>query len=164
MDENNIVEWDRYGGESIMIWGGILVCHDWACYCEWTLKCSSILWWNKSSSLSWFLFLREKELTFCRKTTLAAMLLVTQCSALLQQSNIQTLDSPLLVIRTLINSLRRRCAEVLKHMGGHTGYWTSVTFTLDPSIERMNWMPVFFVYSVKIFQFLRDVWLNILKK
>ena len=27
MDENNIVERDRYGGGSIMIWGGILVCH-----------------------------------------------------------------------------------------------------------------------------------------
>ena len=27
MDENNIVEWDRYGGGRIMIWGGILVCH-----------------------------------------------------------------------------------------------------------------------------------------
>ena len=27
MDENNIVEWDRYGGGSVMIWGGVLVCH-----------------------------------------------------------------------------------------------------------------------------------------
>ena len=27
MDENNIVERDRYGGGSVMIWGGILVCH-----------------------------------------------------------------------------------------------------------------------------------------
>ena len=27
MDENNIIERDRYGGGSIMIWGGILVCH-----------------------------------------------------------------------------------------------------------------------------------------
>ena len=27
IDENNIVERDRYGGGSIMIWGGILVCH-----------------------------------------------------------------------------------------------------------------------------------------
>ena len=26
MDENIIVEWDRYGCGSIMIWGGILVC------------------------------------------------------------------------------------------------------------------------------------------
>ena len=24
MDENNIVEWNRYGGGSVMIWGGIL--------------------------------------------------------------------------------------------------------------------------------------------
>ena len=27
MNENNIVEWDRYGGGSVTIWGGILVCH-----------------------------------------------------------------------------------------------------------------------------------------
>ena len=27
MDENNIVERDRYGSGSVMIWGGILVCH-----------------------------------------------------------------------------------------------------------------------------------------
>ena len=27
MDENNIVERDRYGDGSVMIWGGILVCH-----------------------------------------------------------------------------------------------------------------------------------------
>ena len=27
MDENNIVERDRYGGGSVLIWGGILVCH-----------------------------------------------------------------------------------------------------------------------------------------
>ena len=27
MDEDNIVERDRYGGGSVMIWGGILVCH-----------------------------------------------------------------------------------------------------------------------------------------
>ena len=27
VDENNIVEWDRYGGGSILIWGGMLVCH-----------------------------------------------------------------------------------------------------------------------------------------
>ena len=27
MDENNIVERDRYGGGSVMIWKGILVCH-----------------------------------------------------------------------------------------------------------------------------------------
>ena len=27
MDENNIVEGDRYGGGSVMIWGGMLVCH-----------------------------------------------------------------------------------------------------------------------------------------
>ena len=27
MDENNIVERDKYGGGSVMIWGGILVCH-----------------------------------------------------------------------------------------------------------------------------------------
>ena len=27
MDENNIVERDSYGGGSVMIWGGILVCH-----------------------------------------------------------------------------------------------------------------------------------------
>ena len=27
MDENNIVERDRYGGGSVMIWVGILVCH-----------------------------------------------------------------------------------------------------------------------------------------
>ena len=27
MDENNIVEQDRYGGGSVMIWGGILICH-----------------------------------------------------------------------------------------------------------------------------------------
>ena len=27
MDENNIVERDRYGGWSAMIWEGILVCH-----------------------------------------------------------------------------------------------------------------------------------------
>ena len=27
MDENNIVERDRYGCGSVMIWGGILVCH-----------------------------------------------------------------------------------------------------------------------------------------
>ena len=28
MDENNILERDRYGGGSVMIWGGMLVCHD----------------------------------------------------------------------------------------------------------------------------------------
>ena len=27
MDENNIVEQDRYGSGSAMIWGGLLVCH-----------------------------------------------------------------------------------------------------------------------------------------
>ena len=27
MDENNIVERDRYGGGSVMIWGGTLLCH-----------------------------------------------------------------------------------------------------------------------------------------
>ena len=27
MHENNIVERDRYGGGSVMIWGGMLVCH-----------------------------------------------------------------------------------------------------------------------------------------
>ena len=27
MDENNIIEWDSYGGGSVMIWGGMLVCH-----------------------------------------------------------------------------------------------------------------------------------------
>ena len=27
MDENNILEWDRYGSGSVMIWGGILICH-----------------------------------------------------------------------------------------------------------------------------------------
>ena len=27
MDENNIVEQDRYGSGSVIIWGGILVCH-----------------------------------------------------------------------------------------------------------------------------------------
>ena len=27
MDENNIVEGNRYGGGSVMIWGGIFVCH-----------------------------------------------------------------------------------------------------------------------------------------
>ena len=27
-DENNIVERDRYGGGSVLIWGGILVCHN----------------------------------------------------------------------------------------------------------------------------------------
>ena len=27
MDENNIVERDRYGGGSVLIWGGMLVCH-----------------------------------------------------------------------------------------------------------------------------------------
>ena len=27
MDENNTVEQDRYGGGSVLIWGGILVCH-----------------------------------------------------------------------------------------------------------------------------------------
>ena len=27
MDENDIVERDRYGGGSVMIWGGILICH-----------------------------------------------------------------------------------------------------------------------------------------
>ena len=45
MDENNIVERDRYGGRSVIVLGRILVCHSGkTCYCEWTLlKCSSIL-------------------------------------------------------------------------------------------------------------------------
>ena len=43
MDENNIVERDRCGGGSVMILGGILVCHSGkTCYCERTLKCLSI--------------------------------------------------------------------------------------------------------------------------
>ena len=44
MDENNIVERDRYDGGSVMILGGVLVYHiGKTCYCKWTLKCSSIL-------------------------------------------------------------------------------------------------------------------------
>ena len=27
MDENELIERDRYGGGSVSIWGGILVCH-----------------------------------------------------------------------------------------------------------------------------------------
>ena len=46
MDENNIVERDKYGGGSVMIWGGILVCHRGKTELvtvKWTLKCWSIL-------------------------------------------------------------------------------------------------------------------------
>ena len=57
-------------------------------------------------------FFREEELTFCSKTTLAAVFFVTQCSALLQQSNIQTLDWPLHVIRTLFLTVCK--GDVLK--------------------------------------------------
>ena len=107
MDENNIVERDRYGGGSVMILGGMLVCHGG--------KTELV---SVNGRLNARRYCDEiiipvvipvlEELTFCRKTTLTVMLLVTQCSALLQQSNIQTLDSLLHVIRSLINSLRRQ--------------------------------------------------------
>ena len=76
MDENNIVERDRYGGGSVMIWVGILICQ---------MLVDIVM---KSLFPLRFLFFREEELTFCSKTTLAAMLFVTQCSAFLQQRNI----------------------------------------------------------------------------
>ena len=72
-----------------MIWGGILVCQSGktelvtvngrlnACrYCDENII-PVVIW-----------FLREEEFIFCNKTTLDAMLFVTKCSALLQQSNI----------------------------------------------------------------------------
>ena len=89
MDENNMVEWDRYGGGSVMIWGGILVCHGGKTELVPVNGCLKLInMVMKSSSRLRFLLFREEELTFCSKTTLAAMLLVTQRSALLQQSNI----------------------------------------------------------------------------
>ena len=74
MDENNIVERDRYGGRRVMIWGGILVFHSGkTCYCEWTLKCSSILGWNhhhccdscSSERKSWHFAARQPSLPCC---------------------------------------------------------------------------------------------------
>ena len=72
-----------------MIWGGILVCH-----CGQTElvtvngRLNACRYCDEIIIPFVFLFFREEELTFCSKTTLAAMLFVTQCSALLQQSNI----------------------------------------------------------------------------
>ena len=76
MDENNIVERDRYGGGSVMIWGGILVCHSGKTELvteKWTLKCSSILWWNlhppfdscSSERKSWHFAARQRSMPCC---------------------------------------------------------------------------------------------------
>ena len=89
MDENNIVKRDRYGGGSVMTWGGMLVCHSGKTelvtvngrlnarrYCDEIIIPVVIA------------ALHRGRADICSKTTLAAMLFVTQCSALLQQSNI----------------------------------------------------------------------------
>ena len=80
MDENNIVERYRYGGKSVMIWRGILVCHS-----------------GKTALVTVNGRLNARR--YCDKITIpvvipvlqrgrADILLVTQCSALVLQSNI----------------------------------------------------------------------------
>ena len=84
---------NRYGSVIVMIWGGILVCHSGKTelvivigrlyarrYCDEIIIPVVIP------------VLQRGRAYICSKTTLAAMLLVTQCSALLQQSNISPCD------------------------------------------------------------------------
>ena len=84
MDEKNIVEQDRYAGESVMIWEGsgktelaavngrLNACR----YCDEIIIPVVIP------------ILQRGRADVLRTTTPTAMLFVTQCSALLQQSDI----------------------------------------------------------------------------
>ena len=87
-DENNIVERDRYGGGSAMIWGGILVCHSGKTELVTVNGRLNARRYCDEIFIPVVIPVLQEELTFCSKTTLAAMLFVTQCSALLQRSNI----------------------------------------------------------------------------
>ena len=81
MDENNIVERYRYGGGSVMIWRGILVCH--------SGKTALVTVNGRLNARRYCL----SQITIpvvipVLQRGRADILLVTQCSALVLQSNI----------------------------------------------------------------------------
>ena len=124
MDENNRVsESDRYGGGSVMVWGGILVCH--CCKTE-------LVHVNG----------RLNARRYCDEIIIPVVIPVLQRGRadILQQNNARfhvarrTMFSPFTAEQhldtqlasacdlTLVNNMRGRCAGVVKQRGGHTRY------------------------------------------
>ena len=89
MDDNNIVERDRYGDGSVMIWGGILVCDSGKTeFVSVNGRLNACQYCDEIIIPVVIPVLQRGRANILQQTTLTAMLFVTQCSALFQQSNI----------------------------------------------------------------------------